>query len=68
MTDPEKPAVHMDEEPQAERGEPGARDEGFAPGEGPADRPEGEVGDDTSVDKQDKAEPGMPNMPTGDGG
>jgi hypothetical protein len=68
MTDPEKPAEHLTEEPQGERGEPGARDEGFAPGEGPADRPEGQTGGDTTIDEQDTAQPDMPHAPTGDGG
>lgn len=58
----------LQEEPQGERGEPGSRDEGFPPGEGPADRPTGtsDADDQTSVDPQ---EPGSgPNLPTGDSG
>ncbi len=62
--DDAKPAVHMDEEPQGERGEPGSRDEGYAPGEGPADRPEGTTGDDTSVDSQGSDHQDMPHMPS----
>ncbi len=43
------------EEPQEERGAPGSRDEGFPPGEGPANRPVGasDADDHTSVDPQD---------------
>lgn len=61
---------HLQEEPQAERGAPGSRDEGGPPGSGPADRPAGDPhsGDSTGVDKQDTKEPEMDAMPTGDAG
>lgn len=62
--DDDKPAVHMEEEPQDERGAPGSRDEGHPPGEGPADRPEGTTGDDTSVDSQGTDHQDMPHMPS----
>ncbi len=70
MTDPETPAAHLDEEPQAERGEPGSRDEGYPPGEGPADRPTGtsDADDDTNVDPQGSQDPDAPTMPAGDQG
>lgn len=68
MTESERPAEHLTEEPQGERGESGARDEGFAPGEGPADRPEGQTGADTTVDKQETAQADMPDAATGDQG
>ncbi|MEP7053763.1 MAG: hypothetical protein ABI912_00760 [Actinomycetota bacterium] len=42
------------EEPQEERGEPGARDEGGAPGAGPSGREAGDPhsGDHTTIDSQ----------------
>jgi len=66
----DKPAAQLDEEPQGERGDPGSRDEGFPPGEGPADRPVGtsDKDDDTSVDPQGAQHPGAPEMPAGDQG
>lgn len=56
------------EEPQEERGAPGSRDEGFPPGEGPADRPTGtsDAEDSTSVDPQE-SQTGT-TMPAGDQG
>jgi hypothetical protein len=56
------------EEPQGERGAPGSRDEGFPPGEGPANRPVGtsDAGDSTKVDPQDPQ--AGPTMPAGDQG
>lgn len=64
--DDDKPAAHLDEEPQSERGEPGSRDEGFPPGEGPADRPVGTSDEesDTSVDPQDSEHRDSPTMPS----
>lgn len=58
----------LQEEPQEERGAPGSRDEGFGPGDGPADRPVGtsDADDDTSVDPQGSNT--GPTLPTGDGG
>ncbi len=66
----DKPAAHLDEEPQEERGAPGSRDEGFAPGEGPSDRPSGfsDEESDTSVDAQGAWHPDAPDMPAGDQG
>jgi len=68
--DDDKPAADLDEEPQAERGEPGSRDEGYPPGEGPSDRPVGTSDDesDTSVDPQGPQHGDAPTMPTGSGG
>ncbi len=68
--DDDKPAAHLDEEPQAERGEPGSRDEGYPPGEGPADRPAGSSDEDsdTSVDAQGAQHPDAQDMPAGDQG
>lgn len=55
------------EEPQEERGAMGSRDEGFPPGEGPANRPVGtsDADDHTKVDPQE-AQGGAPTMPAGD--
>lgn len=66
MTESERPAEHMDEEPQGERGEPGSRDEGFPPGGGPADRPAGTSDEesDTSVDPNGSEHEHSPDMPT----
>lgn len=63
------PAAQLDEEPQGERGEPGSRDEGFAPGEGPSDRPVGTSDEesDTSVDPQAAQHGDAPDMPSGTG-
>lgn len=54
------------EEPQAERGAPGSRDEGPPPGTGPASRPAGDPHSDdhTGVDEQDTASPEMEQKPT----
>jgi len=61
------PSPHLQEEPQAERGEPGSRDEGGPPGAGPADRPAGDPHDEsTGVDKQGTAHEDMDTMPAGD--
>jgi hypothetical protein len=59
---------HLQEEPQEERGPMGSRDEGGPPGSGPTNRPAGDPhsDDDTSIDKQDTAEPDMDKKPTGD--
>lgn len=47
------PGEQLEEEPQEERGSPGSRDEGTEqPGGGPADRPEGGMDTDTTVDPQ----------------
>ena len=49
----DKPGEHLEEEPQAERGDPGARDTGSdEPAGGPVDRPAGTTDEDsdTSVD------------------
>lgn len=60
---------HLQEEPQAERGAPGSRDEGGPPGAGPADRPAGDTNSEsTSIDKQGTKTDEMDAMPTGDGG
>jgi len=60
---------HLHEEPQAERGAPGSRDEGGAPGSGPADRPAGDPhSESTGVDKQGTQQDDMDSLPTGDGG
>ncbi len=67
----DKPAEHLEEEPQAVRGEPGSRDTGSdEPAGGPVDRPAG-TGDeetDTSVDAQAETGDDMPHMPSGDQG
>jgi hypothetical protein len=66
MTD--TPGEQLTEEPQSERGPMGSRDTGSdQPSGGPAERPAGQVGDDSSVDPQDP-EHGGPDLPTGDGG
>ena len=67
MTD--KPAEHLDEEPQAARGAPGSRDTGSdEPGGGPVGRPTGTSDEesDTSVDPQGAQQPGAPDLPAGD--
>lgn len=59
------------EEPQAERGERGSRDEGGPPGSGPAARPAGDPHSEdmgTGVNEQDTAQPEMDPTPTGDQG
>ncbi len=64
----ETPGEHLDEEPQAERGQPGSRDTGSdEPAGGPVDRPEGTSDEesDTSVDPQGAQHEGAPDMPTG---
>jgi len=60
--------VTASEEPQEERGAPGSRDEGFPPGEGPAERPvaTSDADDHTSVDPQE-SQTGT-TMPAGDQG
>lgn len=59
MTETES-TPHPDEEPQAERGAPGSRDEGDGPGGGPADRPAGDPhGDSTNIDEQGTAQDDM---------
>jgi len=64
--DDDQPAAQLGEEPQAERGEPGSRDEGYPPGEGPSGRPVGTSDDDSdsSVDPQGPDHGDSPNMPT----
>jgi hypothetical protein len=67
----DKPADHLEEEPQAERGAPGSRDTGSdEPAGGPVDRPAGtsDEDSDTSVDSQGATEDDMPQMPSGDQG
>jgi len=61
---------HLQEEPQAERGEPGSRDEGGPPGSGPTARPAGDPhsDDSTSVNDQGTATPKMDAAPAGDQG
>ena len=64
----DKPAAHLDEEPQSARGAPGSRDTGSdEPAGGPVDRAAGTSGeeDDTTVDPQ-SSETGGPTMPAGD--
>lgn len=58
---------HLQEEPQAERGAPGSRDEGGPPGTGPSDRPAGDPHESTGVDKQDTAQDDMKTIQSGDG-
>jgi len=59
---------HLQEEPQAERGEPGSRDEGGPPGSGPAARPAGDPHDEsTGVDEQDTAQGDMDDLQAGGG-
>ncbi len=63
----DKPAEHLDEEPQAARGEPGSRDTGSdEPAGGPVDRPAGTSDEesDTSVDAQGTIDEDMPQMPS----
>jgi len=67
----DKPAEHLEEEPQAVRGDIGSRDTGSdEPAGGPVDRPAGTADEetDTSVDPQGPIREDMPNMPTGDQG
>lgn len=67
--DEDKPAAHLDEEPQALRGEPGSRDTGSdEPAGGPVDRTAGTSSeeDDTKVDPQGTVDEDMPQMPAGD--
>ncbi len=67
----DKPAEHLEEEPQAVRGEPGSRDTGSdEPAGGPVDRPAGTADEehDTSVDAQGTIHEDMPQMPSGDQG
>jgi hypothetical protein len=67
----DKPADHLEEEPQAARGAPGSRDTGAdEPAGGPVDRPAGTSDEqsDTSVDSQGTIEEDMPQMPSGDQG
>lgn len=62
---------HLHEEPQQERGEPGSRDEGGAPGSGPAARPAGDPHSEdigTGVNPLGTATPEMDPMPAGDQG
>jgi hypothetical protein len=64
----DKPAAHLDEEPQAERGAPGSRDTGSdEPAGGPTDRAAGTSSDedDSKVDPQG-SQTGGPTMPAGD--
>jgi hypothetical protein len=67
----DKPAEHLDEEPQAERGSPGSRDTGSdEPAGGPVERPTATADEetDTSVDPQGSIREDMPDMPSGDQG
>jgi hypothetical protein len=64
-----RPAAHLQEEPQWERGAPGSRDTGSdEPGGGPVNRPAGagDANSDTTVDRQGAQHPGAPDLPTGD--
>jgi hypothetical protein len=64
-----EPAVHLQVEPQAERGAPGSRDTGSdEPAGGPVDRPAGtaEPDSDTTVDAQGAQQPDATDLPTGD--
>jgi hypothetical protein len=66
--DEDKPAAHLDEEPQAVRGAPGSRHTGSdEPAGGPVSRPAGTSSDedDSKVDPQGSVT-GGPNMPAGD--
>jgi hypothetical protein len=65
----DKAGEHLEEEPQAERGEPGSRDTGSdEPAGGPVDRPAGtsDTDSDTSVDAQGAQHEGAPELPAGD--
>lgn len=55
------PSPHLQPEPQEARGAMGSRDDGPAPGTGPASRPAGDPheGDSTGVDQQGTALPEM---------
>jgi hypothetical protein len=67
----DKPAEHLEPEPQAERGAPGSRDTGSdEPAGGPVDRPAGTSDEesDSSVDAQGTIHEDMPQMPSGDQG
>ncbi len=68
MSEHDDGGAGLQEEPQSERGEPGSRDEGFPPGEGPANRPVGtsDADDHTAVHPQE-SQTGT-TLPTGDGG
>ena len=64
-----RPATHLQEEPQSERGAPGSRDTGSdEPGGGPVNRPAGtsDAGSDSTVDAQGAQHSGSPDLPTGD--
>jgi hypothetical protein len=68
MTD--KPGEQLEEEPQAERGDPGSRDTGSdEPAGGPVDRPAGtsDEDSDSSVDPQGATDEDMPEMRSGGG-
>lgn len=63
----DKPGEQLDEEPQAERGEPGSRDTGSdEPAGGPVDRPVGTSDEesDSSVDAQGTSDEDMPQLPS----
>jgi hypothetical protein len=67
--DGREPAVHLQAEPQEERGAPGSRDTGSdEPAGGPADRPAGTSAEDadSTVDAQGAQHRDAPNLPTGD--
>lgn len=62
------PAEHLEEEPQAVRGDIGSRDTGSdEPAGGPVDRPAGTSDEetDTSVDPQGTIRDDMPDITTG---
>ncbi|MEJ7635067.1 hypothetical protein [Aeromicrobium sp.] len=64
----ETPGEHLDEEPQAERGPEGSRDEGSdEPGGGPVDRPAGtaDEDDDTGINPDKSDHPGAPDLQSG---
>ncbi len=61
----ETPGEHLEQEPQAERGAPGARDTGSADAAGgPTDRPAGggDEQSDTSVAPQKTQDPDSPDL------
>lgn len=65
----EQPGEHLEEEPQAERGEAGARDTGSdEPGGGPSERPSGgsDEQSDTSVHPQ-RSDSDSPDLQSGGG-
>jgi len=67
--DGSEPGLHLQEEPQPERGARGSRDTGSPePGGGPVDRPAGgsDQESDSTVDAQGAQHRDAPDLPTGD--